>query len=178
MYFPSNRLAPLVEAMVLAGYCCNVCCYSPTGAISPSSHPQCPGILERLGSPVSRSNLPRCPLQLSLGSLFFFRLLPRSSVWPECQKDSDFYLLSSLRKSLPYLEVTGFSFFPLWNTGIISSEGLSFHKRQKRPLTSSFLLCKTPEASKILECLKWEGGKILRVNYLLKYYPVCSFLNK
>lgn len=178
MNFPSNRLTPLVEAMVLAAYCRNVCCYSPTGAISPSSHPQCPGILGRLRSPVCSSNLPRCPLQLSLGSLFFSRLLPRSSVWPKHQRDSDFYLLSPLGKSLPYLEATSFSFFPLWNTGIISSEGLSFHKDRKGLWHQVFCCAKPPEASKIFECLKWEGGKILKVNYLLKYYPVCSFWNE
>lgn len=66
LLFPKQQVGPsaweIVKAMVFAGYCCNICCYSPAGAISPSNHPQCTGILGKLGSPVSRSNLPGFPL--------------------------------------------------------------------------------------------------------------------
>ena len=160
----------------LAGCCCDACCFSPAGAIGPRGHPRVrPGARE--GAPSAEGHLSQMLSAIIRGPVLSPGFCQGAAGEPHIREVLTLILTILGNLSSPWKSPSCLSFLS-GTPGTISSEGLSFHKRPKRPLMSSFLVCKIPDASKVLEGLKWEDGKILWVNYLLKYYPVCSFLDE
>lgn len=154
---------PAAQAVGLAGSCWAACCRP----IGPSSCPQGSRLQARLCPPYRGPAFPGAPVA-ALGVPLLPQLLSGSRVWALISEGlSDRHLFTpSLEISPPLLSHHLILSFLSVTSHIISVEGLSFHERQKKPLTSSFLLCKIPE------CLKWEDGKMPRVNYSVNYYPL------
>lgn len=168
-----------LRAMDLASYCSDVCCDSPVGAVIPSSHPQSPGILGKAGAPVYRASFPTCPLQLSLGSLSFLRLLLRRSVWSLTLEGRWPLSPFTSHEISPHLE-RDLLFSLLWDTWHDFFREFKLSQKTGKAFDIKFSVAQNPWGKQSIRMLEMRGWKntVLRINYLLKYYPVCSFLHE